>query len=205
VPRFYQKARFSRETIKVYTDDSFYVSNFILCNVVGEQGALEIYSIELPPDSIKSILDTAFMTNDFHLKWDGGTNYCNQKLVDSRPLRGGDLDRDEISSLITQDINGYQMVPVVYIDNHLIFSTSFSSGGIYSANGWMYLPFITIAVFIFDGDKLIYRRMFTHKADGANAPGFEQALRLPPASGATQDDWNELVRRLMKDYTKRKV
>lgn len=204
VPRYFQKGIFRKKVVNSYTNEPLVYGNYVLCNIIGRQGhGNELTSVSTDNDSLLLLLHTAFANNGMDLARLRGDNYCDDALIEARPLRGNDIKKEYAIKLLENHLDGFRLVPVIYIDNHIIFTGSISSAGVTDDSGFLFMPFVTLLIFIFDGNELIYRHMVTHKADALRAPYLDEAHELTSAGTVTQENWDELVRRTMRRYMKR--
>lgn len=205
VPSYYQKGILRKKVIDSYNNEEpLTLRNFIICNIIGRQGYIEnIKVVETDSDSLLAIFEIALSNNGIKITRIQGENRCNDGLIAARPLRGNDIKTEDAIALLDRNLEGLQMIPIIYIDNHIIFTGSISSAGVTDDSGFLFMPFVTLLIFIFDGDELIYRHMVTHKADALRAPYLDEAHELTSAGTVTQENWDELVRRTMRRYKKR--
>ncbi len=202
VARYFQQGVLHKKLVSNYHPDTLTYRNFVVCDVVGRY-AETMKVLDTNTDSLMKIVNASFVNNDIPIQRLDGSNQCDQRLIDARPLRGYDFKTRHAIELLDKDIEGLQLIPVIYIDNIIRFTGSISSAGVTDDQGFLFMPFITFLVFIFDGDELVYRHMVTHKADALRAPYLDETLELPSAGSVTQENWDELVRRTMRRYLKR--
>lgn len=202
VARYFQQGVLHKKVAKTYPADTLAYRNFVVCEIVGRY-AETLKVLESNTDSLMKIVNASFANNDIPLRSLSGSNHCDQRLIDARPLRGYDFKTEHAMKLLDKDIQGLQLIPVIYIDNIIRFTGSISSAGVTDDQGFLFMPFVTLLIIIFDGDELVYRHMVTHKADALRAPYLDETLELPSAGSVTQENWDELVRRTMRRYKKR--
>jgi hypothetical protein len=202
IARYFQQGVLHKKVINSYAADTLTYRDFVVCNIVGRY-AETLKVLDTNTDSLMKIVNASFVNNDIPLRSMVGSNQCDQRLIDARPLRGFNFKTSHAIKLLDKDIEGLQLIPVIYIDNIITFTGSISSAGVTDDQGFLFSPFITFLIIIFDGDELVYRHMVTHKADALRAPYLDQTLELPSAGSVTQENWDELVRRTMRRYMKR--
>lgn len=202
VARYYQEGLLRKKVASSYSDDTLTYSNFVVCNIVGRY-AETLKVLDTNTDSLLTIVNSGFNKNGIAIQGISGSNHCDERLIDARPFRARNLKNSHALKLRDKNIEGLQLIPVIYIDNIIRFTGSISSAGVTDDQGFLFMPFVTLLIIIFDGDELVYRHMVTHKADALRAPYLDETLELPSAGSVTQENWDELVRRTMRRYKKR--
>lgn len=204
VAKYWQNGHFRKKAVSSYVRKPLQYRDFTICNIIGRQGYVEnLKVVETDTDSLLDIFETALSNNGIRIIRNEGENRCHNGLIASRPLRANDIRTEDAIQLLDENIEGLQLIPIIYIDNHIIFTGSISSAGVTDDHGFLFIPFVTLLIFIFEGEELVYRHMVTHKADALRAPYLDEAHELTSAGTVTQENWDELVRRTMRRYKKR--
>jgi hypothetical protein len=204
IAKYWQKGQFRKKVISSYSQEPLLVNDFIVCNRVRKDGLFpDFRTVETNVDSILHIFQTSIENLGIQTTFEIEQNLCNEELINvphlsARRVKTGDV-RPSKPYASGQQI----MVPVIFIDNAIFFTGSISSAGVTDDQGFLFIPFVSLIVFIFDGERLVYRHMVTHKAEAMRAPEYEDAFNLTPGGTVTQENWDELVRRTMRRYMKR--
>jgi hypothetical protein len=158
---------------------------------------------ELNEDSVLTILENAFSASNLKLVRGLGKNYCTDEIIATRSFRGNEIGQIHIENMSIEDIEGLQIIPIVFIDNLVRFTGSMSSSGVTDDSGFNFIPYVTLLVIIVDQGEVVYRSTFTHNATMIRGLELEEAMSFSSAASVTQQNWNELVKRTMHRYKKR--
>jgi hypothetical protein len=203
---FFKKSRGKWVTKKSYNaQDVLVLNNYGIYNSINEE--LLIPNKEPFPvnkDSLLLVFDKSL--NRIGLK-NISIEYTNN-IIDSAlylqtAVRIRHFDEIYIDSLAESSPGKIKIVPVVYAHNQYTFAASFSSGGLFSSNGWFFVTYLSLFVFVIKEDEIIYSRQIQFASDQVWANSKNEILAVPPLAAVRQEHWDELVRLAMKDYIKR--
>jgi len=131
----------------------------------------------------------------------------SQNIIDSlifkRPIYIRNLDPSFIAELAGSTNGKTILIPLIYAYNRIAFTAYFTSGGGFGDNGWYFITYLDLIVFIVKSDKVIYSRHFSYKSDQVWADTRSEIEAVPPLAAVKQEHWDELVRLAMEDYIKR--
>jgi hypothetical protein len=180
-------------------NDTVYLKDYILCSSMRNMfigNKTSAYYIN--PDSIFGIFKNSLEQFDFPIKFYSKSNvYCDSSFYLKR-LTNIKSDEIIVSETIESIGSGkIQMVPVILIDNSDMVVGSVSPAGALNTQKSR-STFLRIIIYLTRDDQIIYKKAMFYSAKPAYVNDGQKV-----EVNIKQEHWNELMRRIMKEYVQR--
>jgi hypothetical protein len=204
---FSKVSRGSHTTQKQYAlQEPLRIKDYSLYNAKASL-SFEVNSTPAPinGDSLMQVFWKSFEKLDLptELRLSEGKNQVDSAFYDDYVIKIRKIDEQWVKDIADADASTPILVPIIHILTRNSFTSFISSGGLAGSNGFNVVSFVNLIVYVVEDGEIVYSRHVRHSSDITKANSREEAEAIPPAPLVTQEHWDELVRRAMKDYIKR--
>jgi len=203
---FYKKSKPRSVTIKSYSpNDNIFIRDYALYNSIEEELLIpNNQPFEINKDSLVLVIQDSFKK----LSLNSLKLHFNENIVDStlyyKSVFNINKIRNDYFEKFSENLESeIILVPIIYSYNSYFFTAFFTSGGGFGDNGWSFITYLDLIVFMIKNKEIIYSRHIRYKSDQIWADTNSEIEAIPPLAAVKQEHWDELVRLAMEDYIKR--
>ena len=204
---FYKKSRQAGIVQKNYLKlDTLRIVNYSFYNAKDYQSlTTEIHPFDINKDSIFDVfLSSVNQLELENVKIEAGRNYIDSLFYNTnRPFKTRNINTNQVLEMAGNKTSKFILVPFIHAYNNIAFTCYITSGGMAGNNGFYFITWLDLIVFIVKGEEIIYSRQIRYKSDQVWADTKSEIEAIPPLAAVKQEHWDELVRLAMEDYIKR--